>query len=244
MTEIQKIVLITGAAQRIGAQIAKTFQAAGYGVVLHCRNSRSQADELAAALNVACEDSAWVVQADLQSVDATRRMVDEAIAKAGRLDVVVNNASTFYETTVDEVDEEQWNDLMGSNLKAPFFVSQAACSALREVGGSIVNIVDIHGQKPLQSYSIYSVAKAGLYALTKSLAKDLAPDIRVNGVAPGAILWPENQSPGKNKEILKQIPLQRQGSPIDIATAVLFLARDANYITGQVIAVDGGKTLI
>jgi len=241
---IQKIVLITGAARRIGAEIAKTFHTAGYGVVLHCRESKEQANNLASVLNELRENSAWVVQADLQSVEAIRSMVSEAVEISGRLDVLVNNASTFYETSVEAANEVQWNDLMGSNLKAPFFVSQAACSVLKKTQGSIVNVVDIYAQKALSNYPVYSTAKAGLYALTKSLAKELAPDVRVNGVSPGAILWPENQSLEKNEEILKQIPLQRQGEPSDIAKTALFLARDATYVTGQVLAVDGGKSLV
>jgi len=240
----QKIVLITGAARRIGAEIAKTFHAVGYGVVLHCRDSKEAADKLMASLNAERENSAWVLQADLQSVEAIRHMVSGAVEKNGRLDVLVNNASSFYETSVETTDEAQWNDLMGSNLKAPFFVSQAAYSALKKTQGSIVNIVDIYAKKALSSYPVYSTAKSGLYALTKSLAKELAPDIRVNGVSPGAILWPEKQSIEKSEEVLKKIPLQCQGKPSDIAKAVLFLARDASYITGQVLAVDGGKSLV
>ncbi|ORU92304.1 MAG: pteridine reductase [Cycloclasticus sp. symbiont of Bathymodiolus heckerae] len=236
--------LITGAARRIGAQMAQAFHDAGYGIVLHYRDSKVEADALMTLLNEARAGSAWVVQADLQLVGDIKRMVDETVKKTGRLDVLINNASSFYATPVIKAEEKQWDDLVGSNLKAPFFVSQAAYPALRETQGSIVNIVDIYAQRSLAEYPIYSTAKAGLYALTKSLAKELAPEVRVNGVSPGAILWPEHQSTEKNEEILKQIPLQRQGSPSDIAATALFLARDANYITGQVIAVDGGKGLV
>lgn len=244
MSNIQKIVLITGAARRIGAQMAKTFHEEGYGVVIHYHNSNKEAEELAALLNVQRENSAWSVKADLQSLTQIQRMVNEAVAKAGRLDVLINNASTFYETPLASASEGEWNDLMGSNLKAPFFVSQAAFNALKEAQGSIVNIVDIYAKRSLTNYPIYSTAKAGLYALTKSLAKELAPDVRVNAVSPGVILWPENQPKEETEAVVKRIPLQRQGSANDIAEMALFLAKKANYITGQVIAVDGGKSLL
>jgi len=240
----QKIVLITGAARRIGAQIAKTFHAAGYGVVVHYRDSRIEAEELAASLNLQRENSAWTIKADLQSVQQIEHMVDEAVVKAGRIDVLINNASTFYETAVGDANEEQWNDLMGSNLKAPFFASKSAFKALKKTKGCIVNIVDIYAKRSLPHYPIYSAAKAGLHALTESLAKELAPDVRVNGVSPGVILWPENQPTEFSGRIVNKIPLQRQGSPSDIAETALFLAKNADYITGQVIAVDGGKSLV
>jgi len=243
MFDIQKIVLITGAARRIGAEIAKTFHQAEYGVVLHCRHSIADAEELAKTLNDNRPKSAWVIQADIQSVKQIQAMVDEAMTKAGRLDVLVNNASTFYETSIGSVTEENWNDLMGSNLKAPFFVSQAAAPELKKQQGSIVNIVDIYAKRPLANYSVYSTAKAGLAALTKSLAIELSPYVRVNGVAPGVILWPE-ESPQNADDIVEKIPLKRQGEPIDIAEMVLFLSEKAKYVTGQVIDVDGGKSLI
>ncbi|MEO1889847.1 MAG: pteridine reductase [Cycloclasticus sp.] len=244
MSNIQKIVLITGAARRIGADIAKTFHAAGFGVVVHYHMSKVGAEALVASLNVQRKNSAWSVQADLQSADQIDEMVNDALVKAGRLDVLVNNASTFYETPIESATEQQWDDLMGSNLKAPFFVSQAALPALKESQGCIVNLVDIYAKRALPNYPIYSIAKAGLSALTKSLAKELAPTVRVNGVSPGVILWPEDQSIEGSEAMVNQIPLQRQGSPNDIAETVLFLAKDARYITGQVIAVDGGKSLV
>lgn len=244
MSNIQKIILITGAARRIGAEIARTFHQTGYGVVLHYRDSSDEAATLVKLLNEARENSAWAVQANVQSVSQIQQMVAEVLEKTGRLDVLVNNASTFYATSVDGATEEQWDDLIGSNLKAPFFVSQAAFPALKNTRGCIVNIVDIHAKRSLRHYPVYSVAKSGLSALTESLAKELAPDVRVNGVSPGVILWPENQSQDTRYEIINKIPLQRQGLPRDIADTVLFLAVKASYITGQVIAVDGGKSLV
>lgn len=244
VSNIQKIVLITGAARRIGAQIVRTFHEAGFGVVLHYRHSEAEATDLALELNATRENSAWLVQADLQSVEQIQLMVNQTINIAGRLDVLVNNASSFYETPVEDVTEAQWDELMGSNLKAPFFVSQAAFKSLQKSKGCVVNIVDIYAKRSLANYSVYSVAKAGLQALTGSLAKEMAPNVRVNGVSPGAILWPENKSVKDSEAILKKIPLQRQGEPADIAQTVLFLANQAPYITGQVIAVDGGKSLV
>jgi len=241
---LQKIVLITGAARRIGAQMVKSFHEAGYGVVLHYRDSQAEAAALMRLLNEEREGSAWLVKADLQSLEQIQNMLKELIGKTGRLDVLVNNASTFYETPLDTANEADWNDLMGSNLKAPFFVSQAASKELKKTKGCIVNLVDIYAKRSLPNYPIYSTAKAGLYALTESLAKELAPEVRVNGVSPGVILWPENQSATLSEDIVQRIPLQRQGSVEDIAETVLFLSTQAAYITGQVIAVDGGKGLV
>lgn len=244
MPNSQKIALITGAARRVGANIATALHEAGYGVVVHYRQSKDEAVALVKSLNEQRAGSAWTIQADLQSVDEIELMVTVATAITGRLDVLVNNASTFYETPVGDVSESQWNDLMGSNLKAPFFVSQAAYPALKTNQGCIVNIVDIHAKRPLGDFSVYSTAKAGLYRLTESLAIELAPDVRVNAVSPGVILWPENKSTESREEVVKKIPLQRQGAPSDIAEAVLFLVAQARYITGQVISVDGGKGLV
>jgi pteridine reductase len=211
--------------------------------MLHCHHSIAEAEVLATTLNDNRPKSAWIIQADLQSVKQIQAMVDEAMAKTGRLDVLVNNASTFYETPIGSVAEENWNDLMGSNLKAPFFVSQAAAGELKKQHGSIVNIVDIYAKRPLANYSVYSTAKAGLAALTQSLAKELAPHVRVNGVAPGVILWPDGAAQKAN-DIIEKIPLKRQGNLVDIAEMVLFFSEKANYVTGQIVDVDGGKSLV
>ena len=244
MSESQKIALITGGARRIGAEIAKTFHKAGYGVVIHYRQSKGDAADLVELLNNHRANSAWHVQADLQSVTEIQLMVEEVVSIDGGLDVLVNNASSFYPTPMMSASESEWNDLMGSNLKAPFFVSQAAVSSLKKRQGCIVNIVDIYANNSLSEYPIYSTAKSGLKALTASLAKELAPNVRVNGVSPGVILWPENQKDIVDEAVLKKIPLERKGSPKDIAETVLFLADKARYITGQIISVDGGKSLL
>ena len=239
-----KTVLITGAARRIGASIAKRLHASGARIALHYRSSSGEADALIAALNDARPDSAAGFQLDLQSTEALPELIADVLAWSGRLDVLVNNASSFYPTPVGEITEDDWQDLTGSNLKAPMFLSQAAVPALRETGGVIINIVDIHARQPLRDHTVYGPAKAGLAMLTRSLAKDLAPDIRVNGVAPGAILWPEDGMTDTTKDsILRQVPLGRPGSPEDIANCVLFLVSEAHYVTGQVIAVDGGRSI-
>ncbi len=235
------VALVTGAARRIGAVIAETLHGADYRVVIHCRRSRAEAGALAARLNAARADSAIVIAADLLIVGEPERLVREAHAAFGRLDLLVNNASSFYPTTIGATTREQWNDLVGSNLAAPFFLCQAAAPFLKN--GAIVNLVDIHGARPLANHAVYSTAKAGLHMLTRALAKELAPGVRVNGVSPGAILWPEAEtSEAEKKRIVAATPLARTGTPQDIADAVLFLARSA-YITGQIIAVDGGRSL-
>ena len=244
MSGHQKIALITGASRRIGAEISTSLHQAGYGVVLHYRQSKACADTLAASLNAKRADSAWTLQADLQSVTEINGLLDVLIARHGRLDVLINNASSFYPTPVGKVDEEQWDELFGSNLKAPFFLSQAAAAALQKQQGCIVNIVDIYAKNSLPDYAVYSTAKAGLLALTETLAKELAPNVRVNAVSPGAILWPDNKTIESVDAVIKRIPLQRQGQASDIAETVLFLVQQAAYITGQVIAVDGGKGLV
>ena len=244
MSDIQKIALITGGARRIGAVIASTMHEAGYGVILHYRQSEQEAKNLADLLNASRINSAWIVKADLQSVLQIEQMMVEIITKVGRLDVLINNASSFFETPIGDVQEKHWDDLMGSNLKAPFFVSQTAFPSLKKYQGCIVNIVDIYAQRALSNYPVYSSAKAGLYALTQSLARELAPNVRVNGVSPGVILWPENLQAESQRQIIENIPLQRKGSPEDVAETVLFLSDKGRYITGQVIAVDGGKGLV
>ncbi len=236
--------LITGAGKRIGACIARTLHEQGMNIAIHYRGSATDADSLAADLNAARDQSAVTLQADLLNTGQLGDLVENLVAQSGRLDLLINNASTFYPTPLNEVTEEQWTDLLGTNLKAPLFLAKAAAAHLRAAKGNIINIVDIHAQRPLSRHPVYGPAKAGLAMLTRSLAKDLAPDIRVNGVSPGAILWPEDGMPDKAAEsIIKQIPLHRMGEPSDIARTVLFLVKDAPYITGQIIAVDGGRSV-
>jgi pteridine reductase len=236
--------LITGAAKRIGAVIARTLHGAGANVAIHYHRSADEAEQLAAELNRARPSSAFTVSADVRDIEALERMAKEVVARTGRLDVLVNNASNFYPTPLGTVTPEQWHDLVGSNLKAPLFLSQAVLPALRASRGVIINIVDVHSQRPLREHPVYGAAKAGLAMLTRSLAKDLGPHIRVNGVSPGAILWPdEGMSDALRAGIIKQTALKRSGQPEDIANTVLFLVRDAPYITGQIIAVDGGRSV-
>jgi pteridine reductase len=237
--------LVTGAAKRIGAVIASTLHEAGANVAIHYNRSATDAEQLAAQLNGRRASSAFTVPADMRDIAAVERMAAQVLGRTGgKLDVLVNNASNFYPTPIGSVTLEQWDDLFGSNLKAPLFLSQAVLPALRAARGVIVNIVDVHAQRPLRDHPVYGPAKAGLAMLTRSLAKDLGPDVRVNGVSPGAILWPdEGMSDGLRAAIIKQTALKRSGTPEDIAATVLFLVRDAPYITGQIIAVDGGRSV-
>ena len=239
-----KVILVTGAARRIGAAIVTRLHENGARVAIHYRGSAGDAESLADNLNSARADSAAVFQADLLDINSIKPLVDTVVEWGGRLDGLVNNASSFYPTPVGSITETEWDELIGSNLKAPLFLAQAAAGYLRDSDGAIVNIVDIHAQRPLRDHAVYGVAKAGLAMLTRSLAKDLAPNIRVNGVSPGAILWPENgMTADVQKSILDQIPLARAGDPQDIAGCVLYLLRDATYVTGQIIPVDGGRTI-
>lgn len=236
--------LVTGAAKRIGAAIVTALHDAGANVALHYFKSSGDAESLAAALNAKRPGSAMALGADLRQTAELSRLVDELVRHTGRLDILVNNASSFYPTALGTITEEQWHDLVDTNLKAPLFLSQAALPHLQAAHGVIVNIVDIHAQRPLRNHPVYGAAKAGLAMLTRSLAKDLGPAIRVNGVAPGAILWPEAGVPERvQRDILRQTALQRTGTPEDVASAVLFLVRDAPYITGQILAVDGGRSV-
>jgi pteridine reductase len=237
--------LVTGAAKRIGAVIARTLHDAGANVAIHYHSSAEAADALVAELGARRKGSAFAVSADIREVAQLQRMARAVLDRTGdRLDVLVNNASNFYPTPLGTVTEEQWDDLVGSNLKAPLFLAQALLPALRKARGVIVNIVDVHAQRPLRDHPVYGPAKAGLAMLTRSLAKDLGPEIRVNGVSPGAILWPdEGMSDPLRAAIIKQTALKRSGEPEDIAAAVLFLVRDAPYVTGQIIAVDGGRSV-
>ncbi len=236
--------LVTGAAKRIGASIAAKLHAAGANVAIHYFNSAEPAQALAETLNRKRPESALAVGADLRDRAALETLVDTVTAHADRLDVLVNNASSFYPTPLASVTERQWQDLIDSNLKAPLFLCQAALPHLKAANGVVINIVDVHSQRPLRDHPVYGAAKAGLAMLTRSLAKDLGPDIRVNGVSPGAILWPETGlDENVRNSIVRQIPLRRAGEPDDIAAAVLFLVRDAPYVTGQIIAVDGGRSI-
>ncbi|MDZ7788777.1 MAG: pteridine reductase [Halofilum sp. (in: g-proteobacteria)] len=238
--------LVTGGARRIGARLVRALHAAGADVVIHCRRSREAADELAASLDAERPGSTAVVTGNLLDPDACGQVVEAARALRGRLDIVVNNASTFYPTPVGTITAAAFDDLIGSNLRAPAFVAQAAAPALRENGGCIVNMADIHGQRPLADHPVYCAAKAGLIMLTRTLARDLAPEIRVNAIAPGSILWPEGprgDDPGTRAAVLAATPLARQGDPDDIAAALRYLVGDAPFVTGQILAVDGGRSL-
>lgn len=239
-----KIALITGAARRIGANIARLLHKNDTNIALHYRSSAKEASILSDELNRLRINSAICVQADLSKTGNLPALVQKAAAQWEGLDILVNNASLFYPTPVDQTTETQWSELTDINLIAPFFLSQAAAPFLKLRSGSIINIIDIHAERSLAGYSVYSVTKAGLTAMTRALAKELAPEIRVNGVAPGAIMWPEREITNSEKsEILKRIVLQRIGTPEDIAKAVLFLIKDADYVTGQILAVDGGRSL-
>jgi pteridine reductase len=242
-----KTALITGGARRVGAEIARLLHAHGMNLVIHYRSSRDDAHVLKTELEKLRANSVAIVAGDLLDTPRLAAVVEQAVAAFGRLDALVNNASSFYPTPVGEATEHQWNDLIGTNLKAPFFLAQAAAPHLRKTRGVIVNIADIHGERPIKRYPIYSAAKAGLVMLTKSLARELAPEVRVNAIAPGTIMWPEGEaevSAGQKAEMLARIPLKRSGSPDDIARTALFLIRDAEYVTGQVIAVCGGRTVV
>jgi pteridine reductase len=236
--------LVTGGARRVGAAIARRLHAAGAAVVLHYRDSAAEADKLAAELNALRAKSATTVKAELLAPIAPRALVSAALESFGRLDLLVNNASSFFPIGIGAIEASHWEELLGSNLRAPLFISQEAAPHLAKNAGAIVNIVDIHAERPLKGYPVYSIAKAGLASLTRSLAVELAPAVRVNGVAPGAIAWPEDGQfdAAERERIVRTTPLGRLGSPEDIAQAVHFLAC-APYVTGQVLAVDGGRSI-
>jgi len=241
-----KVALVTGSARRIGATTVRMLHQAGANVVVHYRSSSNEAKALCEELNGLRAGSCFLQQGDLLEISKLPSMIDAIVEQAGRLDILVNNASTFYPTPIGEITESDWDSLIGSNLKAPLFLSQAAAPHLIKNKGCIVNIIDVHGFRPLKGYPVYSAAKAGLLMLTQSLARELGPDVRVNGVAPGAILWPEaeeNQNKTEQQALLAKTALKREGTPEDIAKTILFLVRDADYITGQVIPVDGGRML-
>ena len=239
-----KVCLITGGAQRIGAHIASLLHAHGMRLLIHYRNSSQQAIELQTKLNAMRPDSVCIMQADLCELTNLQALIERVQSQFGRLDVLINNASSFYPTAIGDVTEEQWNDLLCSNLKAPFFLSQYAAPLLKISNGCIINMVDIHAERPLKEHPVYCSAKAGLVMLTKSLARELGPEVRVNAIAPGAILWPETSMTEETKaSILARIALKRQGNPDNIAQAALFLIANAGYTTGQIITVDGGRSL-
>ncbi|HET7546196.1 MAG TPA: pteridine reductase [Usitatibacter sp.] len=241
-----RAVLVTGAARRIGAVVARRLHEAGARVALHCHRSRREAEALRAELESKRRGSCIVVQADLLDIASLARLVEEAGEAFGRLDGLVNNASSFYATPFGAIGAAQWDDLLGTNLRAPLFLAQAAAARLRAAHGAIVNIVDIHAERPLKDFAVYSLAKAGLAGLTRALAMELAPEVRVNGVSPGAILWPDEGrhfGASERERITAQTPLARTGNPEDIAGAVKYLLFDAPFVTGQILAVDGGRAL-
>ena len=239
-----KVALVTGGARRVGAAIARQLHGAGASVLLHYRDSEADAAHLEAELNAARPKSAAKVKAELLAPVAPRALLSAALDTFGRLDILVNNASSFFPVAVGAMEPSHWEELIGSNLRAPLFIAQQAAAELAKNEGCIVNIVDIHAERPLKGYALYSIAKAGLAAMTRALALELAPRVRVNGVAPGAIAWPEDgQFPDDERSrIIATTPLARTGSPDDVARAVLFLA-GAPYVTGQIVAVDGGRSI-
>ncbi len=241
-----KVALITGGARRVGAQIARKLHAQGMNLVIHYRSSEQEAHRLQQELHDIRSESVMLVRGDLlRGPKLSQNLVFETMEAFGRIDVLINNAAAFYPTPIGEAVEKDWEDLIGTNLKAPFFLAQAAAPHLKVGQGCIVNMADIYGERPLKDYSIYSVAKAGLIMLTKTLARELGPEIRVNAVAPGAMLWPEDGIDEMNKQrMISRTPLKRIGKPDDIAETVLFLVGDADFITGQVIAVDGGRRVV
>lgn len=238
-----RIVLITGGAKRVGAAICRRLHAAGATLMLHYRASAGEARLLQAELNHVRADSVALIQADLLDLNKLPAMIDQTLQTFGRLDGLVNNASSFLPSPVGAITPELWDDLIGTNLRAPLFLAQAAAPALRKSQGSIVNIADIHAERPLKNFVVYSIAKAGLVGMTRSLARELAPEVRVNAVAPGPILWPDDASFDElsRQRIISHTPLKREGEPDDIAKAVHFLLADATYVTGETISVDGGR---
>lgn len=242
------VCLITGAGRRIGTQVAKTMHENGFNLVLHYHQSDQEVKQLVTDFNHIRPDSAHAIKADMRDLEAIKSLAETTYQQWQRLDILINNAAVFYPTTITTCTEAHWNEIMDINLKAPLFLIQALTAALRNHHGCIINMLDIHGERPLKEHPIYCASKAGLAMLTRSLARELAPDIRCNGIAPGAILWPDNgnddqKNEEQKKEIISRTPLKRSGTPTDIAKAVLFLTKDANYMTGQTITIDGGRTL-
>jgi pteridine reductase len=242
-----KVALITGAARRIGAEIARALHAQGFNVVLHYHTSKAAAEDLCTRLNVERDDSAVIARADLSDIQLLPELISQTLEAFGRLDVLVNNASRFYRTPVGLVTESAWDDLLQTNLKAPFFLAQAAAPHLSNVSGCIINIGDVHAARPMRDYAAYCISKAGLTMLTQVLAKEFGADIRVNAVAPAPVLLPEGEnamSEATQKKVIERTALGRIGTASDIAEAVVFFASSGNYITGQTLAVDGGRSLM
>ncbi|WP_101758219.1 pteridine reductase [Oceanicoccus sp. KOV_DT_Chl] len=243
-TTAQKVALVTGGAQRIGAEICRSLHQQGFNIIVHYRHSKSEADKITTALNQKRAQSAVSIQADLTVTSDALRLAQQAMQQWGQVDVLINNASSFYPTVLGSAQETDWDELINSNIKGPFFLTQALIEPLKQRRGCVINLVDIHSEKPLRDYSIYSIAKAGVAMMTKTLAKELAPDVRVNGVSPGAILWPEQTISDQSKRsIINKIPMQKIGEAADIARTVEFLVVDAPYINGEIITVDGGRSL-
>ena len=238
-----KVVLITGGAKRVGAAICRRLHSAGANLMLHYRASAGEARLLQAELNHVRAESVALIQADLLDLNKLPAIIDQTLQTFTRLDALVNNASSFFATPVSEITAAAWDDLIGTNLRAPLFLAQAAATALKRTQGAIVNIADIHAERPLKNFVVYSVAKAGLIAVTRSLARELAPEVRVNAIAPGPILWPDDASFDElsRQRIVSQTPLKREGEPDDIAKAVYFLLAEAPYVTGETLRVDGGR---
>lgn len=242
-TMSNKTVLITGATKRIGAAITRKLHQAGMNVIIHFNSSGTDATSLSSELNELRTDSANTLQSDLRDTSTYRKLIDAAYAINNRLDVLINNASVFYPTPIETFTSDQWDELIDVNLKAPLFLSRCAARYLAESQGCIINLADIHAERPLKNHSIYSISKAGLVMLTKSLAKELGPAIRVNAISPGAIFWPDNMAEETRQEILSRTVLKQQGHAEDVSTAVCYLIEDARYTTGQVLIIDGGRTL-
>ena len=241
-----KMVVVTGGARRVGAAICRRLHAAGAALLVHYRGSALEAHALQEELNARRAGSVCLGQADLLKVSAINKLVETAIEQFGHLDAVVNNASSFFATPIGEISERAWDDLIGTNLRAPLFLAQASAPELRKARGCIVNVIDIHAELPLTQHAVYTAAKGGLLALTRALARDLGPEVRVNGVAPGTILWPEDERWGDEvarQRIINRTALKRIGDPDDVAKAVEFLVANAPYVTGQVLAVDGGRSI-
>ena len=238
-----RTVLITGAAKNIGATIAKELHSSGMKIIIHYNHSQKEATKLVNELNDLRENSAIKIQADLKKKECYSMLIKTALDFTGKIDVLINNASAFYPTPLNDINEKNWNELININLKAPLFISKLAAESLKENNGCIINITDIHASNPLINHAIYCISKAGLIILTKSLAKELAPNIRVNAISPGAITWPDGMDSKTKENIINQTVLKKMGNAEDIAKTVIFLIEDASYITGQILNVDGGKTL-